>query len=96
MAKIQRQIVDVLMIDGTEHRGIVTTLRDQQRFSDLRVARKWDPEDAMLVVRVLAWAALVRLGKFAGTYDAFLDAAEIVMPVEVDDVDPTPAVTRAD
>ncbi|MFW0790104.1 hypothetical protein [Gordonia sp. CPCC 205333] len=94
---IQRSIIDVRMNDGTEYRNIVTNLRDQQRFSDLREARRWSAEDQMLVMRVLAWAALCRLGKFDGGYDAFLDATEIIVPVEESqDVDPTVTAIQGD
>ena len=99
MAGIQRVIIDVLMIDGTEHRNIVSTLRDQERLSQTARRHKWGnvlETDPGLAIRFMAWAALSRLGRFTGTYDEFLDAAEAIASQEPSDVDPTAPASPVD
>ena len=88
---IQRLTLDVLMEDGTEHLGIKTTLRDQQTYSDMRARFGWAPvdDDEPLAARVMAYAALRRLGLFTGTYDQFLDSAAAIQAAPQETVDPT-------
>ncbi|MBF6085299.1 hypothetical protein IU485_28420 [Nocardia cyriacigeorgica] len=90
---VTRITVDVAMLDGTEHTGIQTTVADQMLYARTRRTHKWDsPQDDMLTfINFLAYAALRRLGLFAGSWDQFVEAAAAVSETS-DDVDPTSPV----
>lgn len=94
MAKIQRIILDVAMLDGTEHTDVAVVVADRMKLSEVARRHKWggldtDPDRGMTF---LAYAALSRRGLFSGTFDDFVNAAEVVAPQE-DAVDVDPTVT---
>ena len=90
---IQRQVFDVLMIDGTEHSGVVVTTADTIKLSRTARTHKWDLDGTAGQMEgsvFLVWHALHRRGEYQGSYDQFIDACEVVAPHgDPEDVDPT-------
>lgn len=102
---IQRKIFDVLMNDGTEHLGVVTTMADQVKLSRTARTHKWDLDNAAGQIEgsvFLVWHALNRSGRYPEGYEAFVGACETVAPSEehgtngVELVDPTTPTTPSD
>ena len=95
---IQRIILDVLMNDGTEHTGVVVTNADRYRGEQTGRRQKWGTLEEAQQTYAMFWAysALCRTGKFAGSFDDFINASETVdQHDEAEDVDPTETVTPA-
>lgn len=92
---IQRIIADVRMLDGTEHEGVVITTADRMKLAETARRHKWGTlqDDSDRSITFLAWHALVRLGKFAGNFDQFVQQSETVTAPEAQDVDPTQTAT---
>lgn len=95
---IQRRIFDVLMNDGTEHLGVITTMADQIKLSRTSRTHKWDLDGTAGQIEgsaFLVWHALHRTGRYSDTYDQFVGACETVAEAEGDgdEVDPTTPVT---
>lgn len=90
---VQRIIIDVEMIDGTEHLGIKTVVADQMRFSTARKKHNWPAlaDDPLFGCTFMAWAALSRLGKYSESWDQFCADAAAVSEAGVEDVDPSTA-----
>ncbi|AKI28623.1 hypothetical protein GMA5_11 [Gordonia phage GMA5] len=92
---IQRILLDVLMNDGTEHTDVVITVKDRKVAADVGRRHKWgtaqdDPETYSMF---WAYSALHRTGRFQGSFDEFIDAAEVITAAEVGEVDPTATTT---
>ena len=95
---IQRIILDVAMLDGREHLGIVVTTADRMRLAHTARVRKWGDmqTDADRSITFLAWSVLERRGDFPGTFEDFVAQSETVSaPDKVDEVDPTQTATPA-
>lgn len=94
---IQRIIIDVAMLDGTEHSGVVVTTADRMKLAGVARRQKWGTmqDDPDRSITFLAYAALCRLGQFSGSFDDFVNASETVTAPEVADVDPTLTNTPA-
>jgi len=94
---IQRIIVDVAMLDGTEHTGVVITTADRMKLASTARRHKWGSmtDDPDRSITFLAWCALERLGLFSGTWDDFVAQSETVTSPDAVDVDPTPTATPA-
>ena len=95
MSQIQRILVDVLMLDGTEHRGLATTTADRMKLADTARRQKWgtlqdDPDRSLTF---LAYAAMCRAGHFTGSWNDFINACEVVAGTDTEDVDPTLTAT---
>lgn len=98
---IQRIILDVAMLDGTEYPDLVITTGDRMRLADTARRHKWgglsDESDADRSSTFLAYCAMSRLGHFSGTWDDFITNSETVAaqgdPVVVD---PTKTATPGD
>lgn len=89
---IQRLIVDVLMIDGTEFHDVIVTTADRLRYGATARKHKWGQshEEPERFATFGAWAALVRTGVYTGTWEQFVTDSEAVAPQEAPDtVDPT-------
>lgn len=101
---IKRIILDVLMVDGTEHHDVVVTMKDRYRGEQTGRRQKWGTFEEAQQTYITFWAysALVRLGKLpvATTFDAFLDLIEQIDEHEADedgtDVDPTATTALTD
>lgn len=96
---IQRILVDVAMLDGTEHHDIVVTTADRMKLAATARRHKWGTlqDDTDRSITFLAWAALNRNGLYANTFDAFVNESETVTaPEEPETVDPTTTATRTD
>ena len=94
---IQRIIIDVAMLDGNEYPGLVVTTADRMKLAGVARRQKWgtlqdDPDRSLTF---LAYAAMHRLGHFAGSFDDFVNASETVSAPEVAEVDPTQTSTPA-
>lgn len=94
---IQRIIIDVAMIDGTEHTGVVVTTADRMKLAATARRHKWGTlqDDPDRSITFLAWAALTRRGVFSGTWDDFVNQSETVTSPEAEDVPPTVTATPA-
>lgn len=97
MSKIQRIIVDVAMLDGTEYPGIKIVTADRMKLAETARRQKWGSmeEDGDRSVIFLAYCAMCRLGHFTGSFNDFVNANEVVAAPEVEDVDPTQTSTPA-
>lgn len=97
---IQRIILDVAMLDGTEYEGIVVTTGDRMRLADTARRQKWgglgDERDADRSTTFLAYCAMSRLGHFSGTWQDFIDQSETVSGQDGGPVDPTQTTTPGD
>lgn len=94
---IQRIIIDVAMLDGAEHTGVVVTTADRMQLAATARRHKWgtlqdDPDRSLTF---LAWCALRRLGHFTGSWDDFVNQSETVTAPDTEDVDPTRPVIPA-
>lgn len=93
---IQRIVVDVAMLDGTEHNAITVTTSDRMKLANTARRHKWGTlqDDPDRSITFLAYAALSRLGLFSGSWDDFVNASETVTaPDEAETVDPTATTT---
>lgn len=88
---IHRIILDVEMIDGTQHMEVKTCLADQALYAKTRRVQKWDgpAEDPLTFLNFLAFAALKREGKYTDSYDSFINDCAAVGDSGEDEVDPT-------
>ncbi|ANA87590.1 hypothetical protein PBI_JEANIE_12 [Gordonia phage Jeanie] len=95
---ITRIILDVLMLDGTEHRDIVVTNADRLKGEATGRRQKWGTlqESQQTYTTFWAYAALVRLGRFTGSFDDFINASETIDEAGTDTVDPTATATLTD
>lgn len=97
---IQRIILDVAMLDGTEHEGLVVTTADRMKLANVARRYNWgglgDQNDADRSTTFLGYAAMSRLGHFQGSWDEFVDASETVSSHDGGEVDPTVTATRDD
>ncbi|MCP2281063.1 hypothetical protein [Nocardia amikacinitolerans] len=95
---VARIVVDVAMLDGTEHLGVQTTVADQMAYARTRRTHKWDSpqDDPITFVNFLAFAALRRTGAFTGGWDEFVAQAAAVSETARDEVDPTSPVPSND
>lgn len=95
---IQRIILDVAMLDGTEREGIVVTTADRMKLANTARRQKWgglgDEQDADRSTTFLAYAAMSRLGHFQGSWEEFIDASETISSSDGGEVDPTKTATR--
>ncbi|WP_069160081.1 hypothetical protein [Nocardia altamirensis] len=88
---VSRIVVDIAMLDGTEHHGIETTVADQMAYARTRRTHNWDTpqDDPLTFLNFLGYAALRRLGLFPGSWDEFVTAAAAVSEAGQHVVDPT-------
>ncbi|MGV0868450.1 hypothetical protein [Corynebacterium kalidii] len=98
---MQKMLVDIEMLDGTEFEDIRIIWADMMRYSDTARRRKWGPmeEDKLTATGFMAFAAMQRLGLYSADkgFDTF--NTEVAMIYSDDDagaVDPTTAETSAD
>lgn len=85
---MQQIKVNVLMVDGTEHKDVPTILADQVAFSTTRQRHKWPTmeEDPLLFGSFVAFCAMKRLGLFTGSWTEFTEQCAQVS-VDEDDED---------
>ena len=90
---IPRIKLDILMLDGTEHRGVTVVLADRMRLAEHARRNEWgtletDPDRS---IAFLAWAASTRSGLFTGTFSTYINDVETVTAPEelAEPVDPT-------
>ena len=95
MTTIQRIILDILMCDGSEHRGVVITNADRYKGESTGRRQKWGTleESQQTYMMFWAYAALCRTGQFVGSFEDFINASETIAEAGVEDVDPTATVT---
>lgn len=88
---ITRVILDVLMIDGTEHNDVVIVAADRLRYADTARRHKWGKieDDADRAQMFWAWCALTRTGAYSGTWEQFTQDLETVEAQAPQPVDPT-------
>lgn len=90
---MNRLTATVEMNDGTIHENLQINLKDQIRYSDVRVRHKWPSmeEDPIRFGSFLAYAAMTRLGLYDATkgFDEFVDDALAVDMNTGDALDPT-------
>lgn len=88
---------NVELNDGTVHEDVRVTYADRIRYENTAKARGWNPEkQPMTGAGFLAWAALQRAGKFAGTFDEFREQVVDVQLDDTADTDTTPDPSPAD
>ena len=93
---IQRIILDVLMVDGTEHNGVVITNADRFKGEHTGRRQKWGSleESQQTYTMFWAYAALCRTGQFVGSFDDFVQASETIdQHGDPETVDPTGTAT---
>lgn len=95
---VARIVLNVEMLDGTEHLDVHTTVADQMAYARTRRTHKWDApqDDPLTFVTFLAFAALRRTGAFTGGWDDFVAQAAAVAETERDEVVPTNPVPSND
>lgn len=88
---MQGMTVDVLMVDGTEHKDVQIILADQVGFSQTRHRHKWPSmeQDQLLAVNFMAFLAMKRQGLFEGNWDAFTEQTALVFMEDGEEIDPT-------
>lgn len=88
---MQRTRVTLLMADGTELDGVLTTVADEMLYASTRRRQKWEgpQEDPVTFKNFLGYAVARRLGAFTGSFDEFVAQAEAVDLAESEPVDPT-------
>ncbi|WP_115685950.1 hypothetical protein [Corynebacterium senegalense] len=81
---MQQITVNVLMVDGTEHRDVKIILADQVAFSTTRQRHKWPTmeDDPVLFGSFVAFSSLKRTGAFTGTWTEFTEQCAQVEAVE--------------
>lgn len=93
MSTIQREIVNVELLDGREFHDIEIIPADHKLWELTRHRHKWPKtQDApMLFAEFCAWAALYRRGEYPQSHDQFMiDARRVSYADESGDpVDPT-------
>ena len=99
MPKLKRTLATVELLDGTVHTDVRVTNPDLLRYQETAQKHGWPA----LVVKgesgtvphldyeqtFTAWAALRRLGLYAGTWEQFKDTDCVQVATETADVDPT-------
>lgn len=70
---MQKMTVDVVMVDGTEHKGVQVILADQVGYSTARQRHKWAPmeDDPLMAGAFMGYLAMKRQGLFTGSWDEF-------------------------
>lgn len=96
MTQLQRIVVDVRMLDGNEHSGVVVTTADRMKLAAVARRHKWGTlqDDPDRSITFLAWSALHRLGHYALDFDSFVNDSETVGAPDVEAVDPTMPTTH--
>jgi len=87
---MQAMTVDVLMVDGTEHKDVQVILADQVGFSETRQRHKWPSmqDDPMLAGNFMAFLAMKREGLFEGNWKQFTEQTAMVLAEEAGEVNP--------
>jgi hypothetical protein len=99
LPKLTRTLATVELVDGTIHEDVRITNPDLLRYRETAQKHGWPA----LVVKgetgtvphldyeetFTAWAALRRLGLYAGTWETFKDTDCVAIATETEDVDPT-------
>jgi hypothetical protein len=99
MPKLQRTLATVELADGTIHADVRITNPDLLRYRETAQKHGWPAlvvkNDVGTVPHLdyeetfTAWAALRRLGLYAGTWETFKDTDCVQVATETEDVDPT-------
>lgn len=96
---MQKILVDVEMLDGTEHTDVRVILADMLRYSDTAQRHKWPnmQTDMLRAGAFMAFAAMQRTGLFPveSGFDAFTNQVAMVAADFDGVVDPTTAATPA-
>lgn len=82
----KRLEIDVVMVDGTEHR-VLTTLADRVQWDLTSSKKKWPPVEraASMWSGFLAWSAMCRTGLYSGPFEQFYGADCAGVDVVADD-----------
>ena len=99
MPKLTRTLATIELADGTIHTDIRITNPDLLRYQETAQKHSWPSLEVRNDVGKVphldyekpftAWAALRRLGLYAGTWETFKDSDCVQLAVETEEVDPT-------
>lgn len=97
---MQKIIVDVEMVDGTEHKDIRVILADMIRYSDVAQRHKWPSleNDPIRAGAFMGYAAMTRMGLYDKTrgFDDFVNEVAMVNADFGDELEPMGRETPAD
>lgn len=98
---ITRPTFNVLMADGTLHEAVPVTERDKRRMAETSAHKGWgavsdDNPMSVVISQFLVYAAMVRTGRFSGSFDAFTDSLDVIEQAGTETVGPTETATLTD